>query len=68
MFVHAGLDGSDVERPQRRLVGFARIAMPAAGEAAAEIALDWSALDLRLDGAWVTEPGVYSARGGSARP
>jgi beta-glucosidase len=60
VFVHAGLDGSDVERPQRRLVGFARIAAPAAGEAAAGIALDWSALDLRLEGAWVTERGVYT--------
>jgi beta-glucosidase len=60
VFVHAGLDGSVFERPQRRLVGFARIAVPAAGEAAAEIALDWSALDLRLDGAWVTERGVYT--------
>jgi beta-glucosidase len=60
VFVHAGLDGSAFERPRRRLVGFARVAVPAGTEVDVEVALDWSALDLRLDGAWVTEPGEYT--------
>jgi beta-glucosidase len=60
VFVHAGIDGSTHERPHRRLVGFARVAVPASEDAWVDIELDWSALDLRLDGAWVTEPGTYS--------
>jgi beta-glucosidase len=60
VFVHAGIDGSTHQRPHRRLVGFARVAVPAAAHAWVDIELDWSALDLRLGGAWVTEPGTYS--------
>jgi hypothetical protein len=36
------------------------VAVPAGTEVDVEVALDWSALDLRLDGAWVTEPGEYT--------
>jgi beta-glucosidase len=60
VFVHAGIDGGTHQRPLRRLVGFARVAVPATGDAWVDIALDWSALDLRLEGVWVTEPGAYS--------
>jgi beta-glucosidase len=59
VFVHAGLDESEHERPPRRLVGFARIDVEAGGRAAAVIDLDWPMLDLRLDRGWVTEPGPY---------
>jgi beta-glucosidase len=59
VFVHAGLPGSRHERPERRLIGFARVSVPARSTVNATIPLDWSMLDLRLDGAWVTEPGEY---------
>ncbi len=60
VFVHAGLDASAHERPPRRLVGFGRTTVPAGGRASAVIDLDWSMLDVRLEGGWVTEAGSYS--------
>ena len=60
VFVHAGLDTSAHERPQRRLVGFGRAILPAGGRSSVVVDLDWSMLDLRLDGGWVTEAGSYS--------
>ncbi len=60
VFVHAGLDESAHERPPRRLVGFGRIDVGAGGRTSAMIDLDWSMLDLRLEGAWVSEAGTYS--------
>ena len=59
VFVFAGLDASAHDRPQRRLVAFARRWLGAGTSEPIELVLDWSALDLRLDGAWVTEPGRY---------
>ncbi len=59
VFAFAGLDASAHERPHRRLVGFARCRLHAGSSDSIDVALDWSALDLRLDGAWVTEPGRY---------
>ncbi len=59
VFVWAGLPASRFERPVRRLVGFAKVAVAAGETAAATIELDWSMLAVRHDGAWLTEPGTY---------
>ena len=59
VFAFAGLDASAHERPHRRLVGFARCRLHAGSSDSIDVALDWSALDLRLDGARATEPGRY---------
>jgi beta-glucosidase len=59
VFVHAGLEQSGWERPHRRLVGFARSRVEAGTTVEVEIELDWSMLDVRVDGDWVTEPGEY---------
>jgi beta-glucosidase len=59
-FVWAGLPMSKHERPVERLIGFVRIQADAGATATATIDLDWAMTDLRLDGAWVTEPGDYS--------
>ena len=64
VFVHAGLDASEHERPPRRLVGFGRIDVEAGERTTAVIDLDWSMLDLRVDGGWVTEAGSYSVDAG----
>ncbi|MGA7756885.1 MAG: glycoside hydrolase family 3 C-terminal domain-containing protein, partial [Ilumatobacteraceae bacterium] len=59
VFAFAGLDASVHERPHRRLVGFARRRLGAGTSDPIDLLLDWSAIDLRFDGAWVTEPGRY---------
>ena len=60
VFAFGGLDGSAHERPRRRLIGFARTVVGAGAGEVVDVDLDWSALDLRLDGAWVSEPGRYT--------
>lgn len=57
--VFAGLPGSEWERPVRRLIGFRRAWCDAGRSCEIEIPLDLSALDVRVDGGWVTEPGTY---------
>jgi beta-glucosidase len=64
VFVHAGLDSSAHVRPPRRLVGFARVRVDADATAEVSIEIDWSMLDLRLDGDWVTEAGTYTVEVG----
>jgi hypothetical protein len=64
VFVHAGLDASAHDRPNRRLIGFGRVDLAARGTGAVDIDLDWSMLDLRLDGDWFTEPGGYTVEVG----
>jgi beta-glucosidase len=59
VFVHAGIDGSEWDRPHRRLVGFARVDVAAGATADVEIEIDWSMLDVRVDGDWITEQGEY---------
>jgi beta-glucosidase len=59
LFAHAGIERSDWERPPRRLVGFARADVGPAATVDIEIELDWSMLDVRVDGDWVTERGAY---------
>jgi beta-glucosidase len=58
VFLHAGLDASTHVRPPRRLVGFARALVD--GRAEVRVGIDWSMLDLRIDGDWVTERGTYT--------
>ncbi|MFN3258876.1 MAG: glycoside hydrolase family 3 C-terminal domain-containing protein [Ilumatobacter sp.] len=59
VFAFAGLDGSTVERPRRRLIGFASVHLDAGDVGSVAIDLDWSQLDVRRDGRWWTEPGEY---------
>ena len=58
VFAHAGVDGSAFDRPSRRLVGFTRVELDPHGTATATIDPDWSMLDIRIDGTWVTEQGT----------
>jgi beta-glucosidase-like glycosyl hydrolase len=60
VFAHAGPDRSDWDRPRRRLIGFARAVIDPGATAEVEIGLDWSMLDVRVDGGWVAEPAEYS--------
>lgn len=59
VFVHSGVDGSSVERPPKRLVGFRRVWLGAGESARVAVDLDWPQLDVRRDGDWWTEPGTY---------
>jgi hypothetical protein len=59
VFVHAGVMSSAWERPRRRLVGFGRATVEPGATVTLDIELDWSMLDVRVDGDWVTEVGTY---------
>jgi hypothetical protein len=59
VFAHAGLPVSEWERPRRRLVGFGRADVGAGASATIELELDWSMLDVRAGGDWLTEHGTY---------
>ena len=59
VFVHAGVQDSEWERPHRRLVGFARLLVEPGATIEADIEIDWSMLDVRAAGGWVTESGEY---------
>lgn len=59
VFAFGGLPGSEVLRPVRRLVGFARVHLEARESATVDIDVDWTQLDVRRDGSWWTEPGRY---------
>ena len=59
VFVHAGVQHSEWERPPRRLVCFARRTVEPGATVQVEIEVDWSMLDVRVDGDWITEPGEY---------
>ncbi|HUS44298.1 MAG TPA: glycoside hydrolase family 3 C-terminal domain-containing protein [Ilumatobacteraceae bacterium] len=60
VFAHAGIAHSEWERPQRRLVGFARADVRPGETVDVEIELDWSMLDVRVGGEWITEHGEYT--------
>ena len=60
VFAHAGIDSDAFERPSRRLVAFGRGDVGAGERADVVIEVDWSMLDVRVDGGWVTEPGEYT--------
>lgn len=59
VFAHASMDASSVERPPKRLVGFARVHAEPGETVEATIDIDWRQLDVRRDGTWWTEPGEY---------
>ena len=59
VFAHAAVTGSAFERPARRLVGFARVEVGPRSTATAIVDPDWSMLDVRVDGTWLTEQGTY---------
>jgi beta-glucosidase len=59
VFAHAGIEHGEWERPARRLVGFARAHVAPGATVDVEIDVDWSMLDVRVDGDWVTEHGEY---------
>jgi hypothetical protein len=59
VFAHAGLEDGEWERPARRLVGFTRTDVAPGATVEVEIDVDWSMLDVRVDGDWVTEHGEY---------
>ncbi len=59
VFVHAGVEHSEWERQPRRLVCFARAAVEPGATVDVEMEIDWSMLDVRADGDWITESGDY---------
>ena len=58
--VYGGKPGSARERPARRLVGFARVVVPAAAVATVEIRVSLATLAIREHGRWHVEPGRYA--------
>jgi beta-glucosidase len=60
--VYAGLPDSRVERPAWRLVGFARVEVPAGGAGAVEIPISLRTLAVRREGGWWIEPGRYAIK------
>jgi len=59
LFVFAGLPGSAVERPRRRLVAFRRVHLEARAHATVVLPFDLATLAVRRAGAWFQEPGHY---------
>jgi beta-glucosidase len=59
VFAFAGLSGSQVDRPVRRLVGFRRVSLDPGDRALVAISFDLTELAVRRDGAWHQEPGRY---------
>lgn len=57
--IYAGARESDLERPEWRLVAFARTDVPAGGARRVALAIPYSRLGVRIDGAWVVEGGMY---------
>ena len=62
--VYGSVPASGYTRPRQRLVGFRKIRVVAGGSATVDIALDLRQLDIRLDGAWVTEDAPVELRVG----
>jgi beta-glucosidase len=65
VFLFAGLPDSSVDRPVRRLVGFARVALGAGSRATVGVAFDLATLAVRRDGTWFQEPGRYALEVGT---
>ena len=59
VFAFGGRPGSAVLRPERRLIGFARVRLGAGESRSVGLDLDWSQLAVRRDGSWWSEPGEY---------
>jgi beta-glucosidase len=62
--VYGGLPTSSVDRPERRLIGFARVEVPAATTVEVDVDLDLRQLDVRRHRDWVTEGGDYTITAG----
>jgi beta-glucosidase len=58
--VYAGLPGSAYERPAWRLLGFARVDVPAGGTRTVDVEVSLRTLAVRERGAWLIEPGRYA--------
>ena len=56
---YGGVPGSQYERPLERLVGFARVHVPAGASIVTTVRLDLRQLDVRAGDTWVTEGGTY---------
>ncbi|MCS5619628.1 MAG: glycoside hydrolase family 3 C-terminal domain-containing protein [Myxococcota bacterium] len=54
--IYGAVPDSVVERPVKRLVGFARVELARGDSAEVDITVDREALDIRRDGQWVREP------------
>lgn len=54
--IYGAVPDSVVERPVKRLVGFARVELASGDSAEVDITVDREALDIRRDGQWVREP------------
>ncbi|MGA2838114.1 MAG: glycoside hydrolase family 3 C-terminal domain-containing protein [Acidimicrobiales bacterium] len=65
LFLFAGLPGSAVERPVRRLVGFSRVTLEPGTRTGVRIPYDLADLAVRRDGGWFQEPGRYVLEVGS---
>ena len=59
IFCYAGLPKSAFERPVRRLVAFARVALDAGRTTTVSLPFDLATLAVRQDGGWLQEPGRY---------
>jgi hypothetical protein len=57
--VYGGMPQSGYERPHRRLVGFARVDVPAGATRTVEIPISLRTLAVRQGGRWHVEPGGY---------
>ena len=53
--VYGSVPGSTVERPPKRLVGFAKVRLAAGESTQLRVPVDRSQLDLRIDGSWISE-------------
>ena len=53
--VYGGVPDSAYERPQKRLMGFAKVRLDAGAEATVEVPVDRSLLDMRIDGGRLRE-------------
>ncbi len=58
--VYGGRPGSAYERPAWRLLGFARVDVPAGSARAVDVPVSLRTLAVRERGAWVVEPGRYA--------
>ncbi|MGD0882539.1 MAG: glycoside hydrolase family 3 N-terminal domain-containing protein [Acidimicrobiales bacterium] len=65
VLLSAGLPGSAVDRPDRRLVGFSRVTLDSGARTTVGIPFDLADLAVRHDGGWFQEPGRYVLEVGS---
>ena len=65
VFAFAGLPGSEVDRPPRRLVGFRRVAVEARARVRVTVPFDLATLAVRRPGSWYQEPGRYTVEVGT---